>query len=40
MDTHNFSAKHVNLQLSQTPVFDEHCYQYTQSLCIVKECVC
>ncbi len=30
----NFSAKHVNKQLAQTPVFDEHYYQYSQSMCI------
>ncbi len=34
MNPHNFSVKHVNLQPAQTPVFDERCYQNTQSMCI------
>ncbi len=33
----SFSAKHVNLQLAQTPVFDQRFQQYTQSICIVKD---
>ncbi len=36
VNPHNFSAKHVNLQLAETPVFDERCYQYTQSMYIAK----
>ncbi len=28
----NFSTKHVNLQLAQTPMFDERCHEY-----VVKE---
>ncbi len=34
LNPQNFSAKHVNLQLAQTPVFDRRCDQYTQSMCI------
>ncbi len=34
VNPHNFSAKHVHLQLAQSPMFDEHCYQYPQSTCI------
>ncbi len=37
MNAHNFSVKHINLQLAQTPVFDERYYQYTQSVYIVKD---
>ncbi len=29
-------VKHVNLQLAQTPVFDDRCYQYTHSMCKVR----
>ncbi len=32
MNLCNFSAKPVYLQLAQTSMFDEHCYQYTQSM--------
>ncbi len=32
VNSHNIYAKHVNLQVPQTPVFDERCYQYTQSM--------
>ncbi len=34
VNPYNFSAKRVNLQLVQTPKFEERCYQYTQSVCI------
>ncbi len=39
LNPHNDSAKHVNLQLAHTPVFDkcERCYQYTQSMCIYSQ---
>ncbi len=36
MNPHNLFAKHVNLQLAQTPVFDDRCYQYTQSMSMVQ----
>ncbi len=34
VNPNNFSAKHVNLQLAQTPVADERCCLYTQSASI------
>ncbi len=38
--SHNLSTKHTNLQLTQTPVFDKRCYQYTQSMYIVFDKRC
>ncbi len=34
---YNFSAKYENLQLAATPVFNQRCYQYTQSTCIYSK---
>ncbi len=34
VNLHNFFAKHVNLQLAQTTVFEGRCYQYTHSMYI------